>query len=83
MANKADRAAFLNRLGDMIGVPPTPETARAVYEAVKADAPALGSSVNWVSAIEWLVSNYEEQTDDDGRVWAAQQGRTWLTYANL
>ncbi|MFF4430475.1 hypothetical protein ACFYZ4_15040 [Streptomyces sp. NPDC001513] len=82
MANKTDRAAFLVRLGEMIGIPPTAETAREVYETVKAEGPTLGTSVNWQSAVEWLIKNYEEQTDDDGRVWAAQQGRTWLTYAN-
>ncbi|WP_424213175.1 hypothetical protein ACN20G_14415 [Streptomyces sp. BI20] len=82
MANKADRTAFLVRLGEMIGTDPTPETAKEVYETVKNEGPTLGTSVNWRSAVEWLVSNYEEQTDNDGRTWAANQGRVWLTNAN-
>ncbi|MFI9206174.1 hypothetical protein [Streptomyces sp. NPDC053048] len=82
MANKGDRTTFLKRFGEVLGDATTAEQVAAAYELVKTEGRSLGRSVNWQSACDWLIANYEEAADDARRHWVILEGSMMMTYAN-
>ncbi|MGW7270783.1 hypothetical protein ACWGH5_09710 [Streptomyces sp. NPDC054864] len=86
MANQADRAEFLERVGAALGVG-LPDGVEAAYALVKAEGEGLGKTQRWKDACKGLVAAYEttEGVDDvEGHQrWAVLRSLVDLTHANV